>query len=218
MVHALEQPGLQRLPLDPLRPVDVAESVGEGRLGVTELPAEQGRGGGHQQADAAGVLQRGHAGPSFRGSQVSPVAQFPVASLPRSVAAVPVLDWEPRNRQLGNWTRSIRPATGCRGLAPTRRLLLAGDLADHGPRPHLVGPAVDDRPNAPGSPPRSVTIAAKVRNCQRGKCLRKYSSLLCRVMTRILGEIARFCKGCRWTTLTLGSIFHPPAPAAGPPG
>ena len=24
-------------------------------------------------------------------------------------------------------------------------------------------------------------------------------------MTRILGEIGRFCKGCRWTTLTLGS-------------
>ena len=50
-----------------------------------------------------------------------------------------------------------------------------------------------------------LTMAAIVRNCQRGKCLRKYSSLLCRVMTRILGEIARFCKGCRWTTLTLGS-------------
>ena len=36
-------------------------------------------------------------------------------------------------------------------------------------------------------------------------------------MTRILGEIARFCKGCRWTTLTLGSNCTPPTPAPGHP-
>ena len=65
-----ETPSLNDSLLDPLRPVDVAEPVGEGRLGVIELPAEQGRGGCHQQADAAGVLHRGHAGPSFRGPSV----------------------------------------------------------------------------------------------------------------------------------------------------
>src|SRR5262249_19933065 len=78
MVDPPDQPVPPDAALDLLGLVDIAQSVGEARLAVAEDPPEQGRGRGHEQADAGGMWPGGHAGPSFRGfRRVAPAGRAP---------------------------------------------------------------------------------------------------------------------------------------------